>query len=255
MKNQKGISKPLPCQQEWDRMTPAEAGRICQKCNNLVTDFRDSKWNDIKKSHLNKDHPVCGIYNPKQLSNWEKKLNNNTENYFSSSIFKAIFVGMLELFYFEVKAQTKTRPNTVNIKSREQFRKADEKILSGKVFLVLNDSSRIPVSYMTIKLIENNFQCETVTDKEGNFEMDISENWQSFPDSISLWVGNENLQYRKELISKHNLKDIQITYYELLEQRVFIREDIEATSYYARSPINEIPIKKRHWWQFRLHKK
>jgi len=62
--NLTGLKK---CDQLWDEMMPNECGRLCQKCNKTIIDFRKLSDEEMTKIHLFKTEPICGIYRSDQL--------------------------------------------------------------------------------------------------------------------------------------------------------------------------------------------
>lgn len=62
------ISIKKPCQENWETMTPNEAGAFCGKCIKTVIDFSDKSLDDIKSFFEQKQsEKVCGRFQQKQL--------------------------------------------------------------------------------------------------------------------------------------------------------------------------------------------
>lgn len=49
MKNEEtlGISIPIPCFEDWDKMTSKANGKYCNSCNKLVVDFTTMPTQDV----------------------------------------------------------------------------------------------------------------------------------------------------------------------------------------------------------------
>lgn len=61
------LSKIQQCDQHWDFMEPQACGRLCQKCDKLIVDFRQMKDEEVAAVHMFSEGPVCGIYRKDQL--------------------------------------------------------------------------------------------------------------------------------------------------------------------------------------------
>ena len=67
MKNYK-LRIPKPCHENWNKMTPAEKGRLCKTCAKTVVDFTKKSSTEIKEYLIeNKSERVCGHFYRKQL--------------------------------------------------------------------------------------------------------------------------------------------------------------------------------------------
>jgi hypothetical protein len=71
------ISIPVPCHEDWNKMTPNEKGSFCSKCSKTVVDFTQKSPDEITtillKSASNK---VCGRFMTEQLTEPEKQMVN-----------------------------------------------------------------------------------------------------------------------------------------------------------------------------------
>jgi len=63
------ISIPVPCHEDWDKMTPDHTGRHCSSCAKSVVDFTGMSDDEVKHFFLNKkeDERVCGRFKQTQL--------------------------------------------------------------------------------------------------------------------------------------------------------------------------------------------
>ncbi len=63
------ISIKKPCHENWDSMTPNEAGAFCGKCVKTVVDFSEKSLDEIKSFFESKQNEkVCGRFEQQQLT-------------------------------------------------------------------------------------------------------------------------------------------------------------------------------------------
>lgn len=57
------------CQQDWNKMTETENGRMCERCNRCLVDFRDMELEAIHDFRQKaKTESICGVYRPDQVA-------------------------------------------------------------------------------------------------------------------------------------------------------------------------------------------
>lgn len=62
------ISIPVPCHEDWNKMTDQQMGRHCDSCNKVVVDFTQSSQQEvIDYMHIHQNEKVCGRVNPEIL--------------------------------------------------------------------------------------------------------------------------------------------------------------------------------------------
>ncbi|WP_127844574.1 hypothetical protein [Psychroflexus aestuariivivens] len=54
------LSNLKSCNQVWTDMRENERGRLCQKCQNTVIDFRNKSDSEVAEIHLFTEGKVCG---------------------------------------------------------------------------------------------------------------------------------------------------------------------------------------------------
>lgn len=59
--NRLNLSNIKKCEQIWDDMKVVDGGRLCQKCQNVLIDFRGMNDDEIAFHHIKSDKPVCGL--------------------------------------------------------------------------------------------------------------------------------------------------------------------------------------------------
>lgn len=58
-----------PCKEDWNRMSPAEKGRFCDKCTKVVTDFSAmTKEEVLKMLRSRKGENICGRFHRRHLT-------------------------------------------------------------------------------------------------------------------------------------------------------------------------------------------
>lgn len=63
-----GIKIPIPCNEDWDKMTPKENGKHCDSCNKLVVDFTTMPTQDVLLYFVkNKAQKTCGHFYQEQI--------------------------------------------------------------------------------------------------------------------------------------------------------------------------------------------
>ena len=68
------IPKPKHCDQEWLNMKKVPGGRLCGKCQHVMTDFTKMSWAEIEQFHHAAEGPACGMYSEKQLKYWGREV-------------------------------------------------------------------------------------------------------------------------------------------------------------------------------------
>jgi len=62
------ISIPIPCHEDWNKMTDQQMGRHCDSCNKVVVDFTQSSQQEvIDYMYTHQNEKVCGRVNPEVL--------------------------------------------------------------------------------------------------------------------------------------------------------------------------------------------
>ncbi|MCB0704953.1 MAG: carboxypeptidase-like regulatory domain-containing protein [Saprospiraceae bacterium] len=57
------------CNQSWDLMPETEGGRLCERCNRCLIDFREMELAEMKAlAKQQSDKHLCGIYRPDQVA-------------------------------------------------------------------------------------------------------------------------------------------------------------------------------------------
>ena len=67
MKQEFYIHIPRPCHEDWDKMTPASKGRLCENCSKQVVDFSLMSGNEVLNYFKRNTGKVCGRFANDQL--------------------------------------------------------------------------------------------------------------------------------------------------------------------------------------------
>lgn len=125
----KKISIPVPCHEDWNKMTPQEKGRFCDACQKVVIDFtgKDSfAINDLLAEA--KGSKVCGHILPSQMEQFNKDFEqysfHSTRSFQSAFAFSLIVVFGLGLF-----SCTSQQQSLELNQWRKEVKKASDKIV------------------------------------------------------------------------------------------------------------------------------
>jgi CarboxypepD_reg-like domain len=226
------------CNQVWDDMLESERGRICQKCQETIIDFRNLKKSEIAEIHTFTNGKVCGLYRKEQLRGIEDSDKLTLR-------FKSIFVGILGFIAtLNTKSQaeipinkvekTETLFNTSNqITQYFQFKEStkDSIVITGTI----KDEYGNSAIYASV-FIEGT-KIGTTSDEFGNYSINVSESLDTL-NEISLifaYIGynDEKKQLLKKDLLSPNKRLVDVT----------LRES-PMISFYI---IEKQPLHKRIW--------
>lgn len=124
---QVNLSKLKPCNQYWEEMTPDGDGRLCNKCNKHIVDFRQMSDFDVAFRHADSEEPICGLYSEEQLSQSILNLSESRINSFRKLYF-ALTASLLSYSFVEARevsvAQTPYE-NVLNLVENRQGKKKE----------------------------------------------------------------------------------------------------------------------------------
>jgi hypothetical protein len=161
------ISIPKPCHENWEAMTPEDKGRFCSVCTKTVFDLTKATDKEIIE-HLKKDKNACGRFYKNQLSQ-DLVINKYNSNYWT--IFTFSLVGLFGFgnhnVYSQVKQDTVQTEKNTDIK--DQNNQPKYRKIKGNVY---DELGGIAGAHVITKRSNN----KTVTDMEGNFEIEVKNN-------------------------------------------------------------------------------
>ena len=167
------IPKPKHCDQNWLEMPKTQGGRTCGQCEKTIVDFSRMKWDEIEKIQRLNNNGVCGMYNPKQLDNWGRKIPS-----YNDSLLKAAAITGLT-----VSCATSSFAQTTSM--------ADSVVIQGTIFEAYT-TNKLP--FVNVQLIHN--KITTTTDIDGNYKL-VVKNTPGTPMPDTLEIGLVGYDTRK----------------------------------------------------------
>ncbi len=181
---QVNLSKLKPCNQYWEEMTPDEDGRLCNKCNKHIVDFRKMSDFDVAFRHTDSEEPICGLYSEEQLSQSILNLPESRINSFRKLYF-ALTASLLSYSFAEAHQVSVVQPSYENIlkvvenrqsKNKETLQEvskraavADSLFVRGKVFDATTKQP-LPGANIFVK----GTQLGAATDVRGEYFIDLT---------------------------------------------------------------------------------
>lgn len=167
MKRSFTISIKEPCTQNWDEMSPDNAGRFCASCQKTVIDFTKFSDEELSSYFRQLEHFGCGRFTKKQLSvaipQRPRRLTFWAVNKFAA----ASLVAALGLS-FKAGAQVNIAP-THSVSERKVNNTIPEKITVIKGTVKDKNGEGIPGVSLRIKDTDNG----TVSDINGRFQLEL----------------------------------------------------------------------------------
>ncbi len=192
-KPQLKITIPEPCDQNWERMPVLPNGRHCDKCERNLFDFTGMSDEEVVKLIERTNGKVCGRFRKTQL---DKPLFHEPDLH-SGALVPAIM--------YTVLAAALTLPVAVNaqqthVSKTEQTpasspEQVSEKEPASELVVrarLLDADSGEPIAERLISVSEAGGRAETVTDKNGYFILEITDDLL-VNDSLELHVQDDYL--------------------------------------------------------------
>ncbi len=251
------------CDQIWDEMPLSERGRICQKCQTEIIDFRKMSDLEIAYEHSKSDERVCGIYNKRQLTG--QKL---PQQKIPKSILVGIF-GFLSTFNvsgndFVKKEKIVQLENDYSINQKVSLKK--EKMDTSKVNIPFLIKGQIRGKYSCglsgISIFVLNSRNGTISDENGLFSLVLDPN-QVKNESVDLIFSVPNLGRRvksysfDELLNQNIYVDFNSkceTIHNIKTTGITVKEEITISFRVRRQPIYKRVIYKIKGVLFRKQK-
>ena len=197
------------CDQQWEKMTPSERGRICGKCDKQIIDFRNFTPLEIAREHALSNLPVCGLYTEEQLAPTKRM------TFKKKSTWSSVYLGILGLFYVNNLSGQETGDSTTIVQTEKDYEKrntdviqksnspavqaADSIIISGR----LTDTNDEPLIHGTV--LVKDFNKGTSTDFEGFYHIDLTEFFQDTSE-ITLVFSYIGFQTTEVLLRRDEVK-------------------------------------------------
>lgn len=197
------LSINQPCSEDWNKMSPSEKGKFCQKCQKSVIDFTTMRDHEIVSTIENSTGPICGKLLPHQMEH-----TYNLQYKKSHLLYPSILMSLLALQSAQdaqagnsvEPSPTKQALSIVNNKSQSH---TDTLTISGHI----EDTAGQALPYVNVYLEDIKIGC--VSDIDGNFSLSI-------PDSL----------YQKKYSLKVSSIGFEIIKYDLLHSDLPLEKNI-----------------------------
>lgn len=174
------LSNLKNCNQIWADMPKNERGRLCQKCQNTVIDFRNKNDSEVAEIHLFTEGKVCGLYNKKQVQIPKRKKKTKKIN-----LWNGIYIGLFSLMSFKSFGQNEK----INTASTEQLEKdfdahknqkidknisSKRRIQKDSIYITgtLKDSEDLPLPGANVIIKDTRIGAST--DFDGNYRLNVT---------------------------------------------------------------------------------
>ena len=179
MRQQKNISIPKPCSENWDNMSLADKGRYCAVCSKTVIDFTtmsDGEILDIFKKA--QDTPVCGHFFETQLN--RSLIDTRYKPSYASSLIKkaAAMIILAQSLAVIALAQQVKKLTLVTQQPKKKGTTSSSGLLQIKG-RVIDGSTNKPVTNLNIQV--KGTSLSAATDSVGHFSITLP---HGFIDSI-----------------------------------------------------------------------
>lgn len=178
------LSIPTPCQEDWNQMIPEGNNKHCQKCSTLIVDFTQMSDREITDFFENPQGRICGRLTTKQI---QKIYHNYTEEKTTTFRLPRIAASWLLVSWLSlsptINAQ-ELKPEITEQVSKEEnnHQSVTSRTLKGTV---IDAKYKEPLIGTAITI--ENTERGTISDFDGNFELEIPDNIPS--DSRILFRG------------------------------------------------------------------
>jgi hypothetical protein len=206
--NQYKVSVPEPCHESWDGMTPAEQGRLCNSCREIVMDFSamsDAEMIRYMLTHKN----VCGRISREQES--RVLVGEPPQHWSAAALYQRIAASMLLLASFTERVFAQPQRTPVQQQSARRtgaLPLADISIKGTLNYFINADAYRENVVLRADTLL-----LTVVPDEHGAFEFHLPQRYLN----TEVWVGTDNKSPKVEVIPQ------KITLY-TLQTNVYLRQ-------------------------------
>lgn len=186
---------PTPCHEDWEKMTPEEKGRHCEKCAKTVFDV--TQWSDEKVfDEYNKNGQSLCIRVP------EDRLTSTTSN----RTWKYYVVAFLASLWFMVK---KTFVNATPDKAPDDVATSKDTLHNMVVHGTILDSLQgAPMTSTEITLLHGDQELyNTVSDNEGKFNFSYGNDTLTKGDTLTLKISHLGYEIvRKDFTPKDTIQ-------------------------------------------------
>lgn len=238
------LSKLHKCNQVWEDMPQSEKGRICQKCQQNIIDFRQKKQHEIAEIHTFSHNRVCGLYTKDQLESYRIPKPNTGKT-------RGIVAGFLGLFAM-VNADAQITSDSIKTIQTEPVHKKDtlqriendqiqEQQVQDSILIygIMKSTSGEPIVFANVYI--ENTEIGTTSDFNGQYVLNVTEPLDSMGQITLIFFSIGYAKERKELTKEHlgvvDNRKIDIIF-----------QEVEFPSFYV---IEKQPLHKRIWNRFK----
>lgn len=233
------LSKLKKCDQVWVEMPESERGKICQKCQQTIIDFRKLNDSEVAELHIFNEGKVCGLYRKDQLRGLKDKKTSGLK-------VRSIMAGIIGfLSTLNAKAQTETKVvkteqteqtfndnNQITTDSLVSKTAKDNIIISG----IIKDNMGNPAINAAV-YIEGTI-IGTTSDHYGNYSLNVTESFENMSE-ITLVYSFIGYTEQKEILSKNKMMESKNRLI-----NVVLHESNDLISFYV---VQKQPLHKRIW--------
>jgi hypothetical protein len=242
------ISLPEPCNEDWNKMTPAAQGKFCGSCEKIVVDFSTYSDQELINFFVHRNQKACGRFNGTQLNRAISEANIPEKR----PLLSAAFAGLLALFSAQVSAQT-TKGEVYLTEQVVLGKSAGYKLSYSGIII----SNGVPLSEVIIEI--EGSDASTKSDAKGYFELEnytYTENQNitfsfSKPGFMPLKISTD--QIARELYVEMQEITSVIPVFEVVgrDKRRFETYIREARTFTGVPLMHHEPIAvNRPWWKF-----
>lgn len=176
------MKKPRHCEQRWSDMKATEGGRLCAKCDKVITDFSSMSWREIEALQKEHQNSLCGMYSKRQLEHWGREIPAKKGiRSFSPTLLLtgALFATEMEAQvtnpHPQTQAETEKKPMEVPSSKEDSIPSI---IITGSVASGNSEADAERLAFANIWLKGTSFG--TTTDIDGNYRLELFGN----PDTL-----------------------------------------------------------------------
>lgn len=214
------LNIPNPCSASWRTMSPTEHGRHCASCSKEVVDFASLDDKAIADYiEANSASTICGRFRTHQLNrSFAPTTISSSYTKYGKWIVAALLIGSSHLVFANeiVTQQSQQIVLTDVIKIEEdliELMHKVEKDLIVKGRLVDAETGDVIIG---ANVIVENLNLGTISDFDGNFELNISKSSSKFLNKISIsFIGYSNIEIelsekQQQLLVQNEVLDLSI---------------------------------------------
>lgn len=233
------------CNQVWTDMPENEKGRLCQKCQNTIIDFREKSDAEVAHIHLFTEGKVCGLYKNEQIRTPKKKRTTKRFNFYNR-----FYIGLFSLLSFKsfgfnekanVVIQTEQTDKKFDVLKNQKSIKSNQpkkQIVQDSIYITgtITDTDNLPLPGTNV-IIKGTI-IGVSTDFDGNYRLNVTDPLKSTGKIILSYsyVGYQTVEkeINLDLLKKRENREINIKF----------EESTEIIAFYVT---RKLPIHKRIW--------